>query len=68
VEGLEVGRKLVRGIFVVGALVSLMKMLDWCCLTAHHRMISREAGLNGMASRCTGVPSMKTIPNTSMAS
>ncbi len=34
-----------------------MDMLDWCCLTAHHRMISREAGLNDTTSKCTGVPS-----------
>ena len=29
---------------------------------------SREAGLNGMTSQCTGVPAMRDIPNTSMAS
>jgi len=29
---------------------------------------SREAGLNDMTSQCTGVPAMKIISNTSMAS
>ncbi|MNV68049.1 hypothetical protein D3C71_1608790 [compost metagenome] len=67
-EGLEVGRKpcpemwMLFGCSLVSAL--LVFMLDWCCLTAHHRTDLEKLVLRQAASEPLGVVPIKQACRT----